>query len=199
MARSMPVCRRRQCRRLTNATSFFRPCRPPAVTAHGLSPSSASRRFCSSCAALFAAVPLAPVPAFVASYQSALAINDLHHRHPAVFAVRHRALAGVAAARERISVHRGRRDRPRPDLSRPVCADRVSQCRPADHGLALHDLARRFSAARARLCAAERQGWRHENTGIDRRAQSWAASSRSASRCRSRPGSSPPDTTFCRS
>ena len=30
-----------------------------------------------ACAALFARVPLAPVPAFVASYQSALAINDL--------------------------------------------------------------------------------------------------------------------------
>jgi hypothetical protein len=29
-----------------------------------------------ACAALFARVPLAPVPAFVASYQSALAIND---------------------------------------------------------------------------------------------------------------------------
>ena len=29
------------------------------------------------CAAPFAGVPLAPVPAFVASYQSALAINDL--------------------------------------------------------------------------------------------------------------------------
>src|SRR4030088_1261605 len=30
-----------------------------------------------ACAAPFAAMPLAPVPAFVASYQSALAINDL--------------------------------------------------------------------------------------------------------------------------
>src|SRR5882757_9065833 len=29
------------------------------------------------CAALYATVPLAPVPAFIASYQSALAINDL--------------------------------------------------------------------------------------------------------------------------
>src|SRR3954447_2305168 len=30
-----------------------------------------------ACAAPFAGVPLAPIPAFVASYQSALAINDL--------------------------------------------------------------------------------------------------------------------------
>src|SRR5687767_941151 len=30
-----------------------------------------------ACAVPFAAVPLVPVPAFVASYQSALAINDL--------------------------------------------------------------------------------------------------------------------------
>ena len=29
------------------------------------------------CAALYATVPLVPVPAFIASYQSALAINDL--------------------------------------------------------------------------------------------------------------------------
>ena len=72
-----------------------------------------------------------------------------YHGHPAVFAVRRAALAGVAAARKRISVHRGGRDRSCPHLPRTVCADRASRRGPADHRLALHDLARRISAARA--------------------------------------------------
>ena len=40
-------------------------------------PLSASRRCCLHVSVPFAGTPLAPVPAFVASYQSALAINDL--------------------------------------------------------------------------------------------------------------------------
>ena len=116
-------------------------------------------------AALFATVPLAPVPAFIAGYQSALAINDLHHGHPAVFAVRHRAFAGAAAARQRISVHRGGSGCSRPDLSGSVRPGRASQCRPADDGLALPDLARRFPASGARLCTAEGQRWRRRKYG----------------------------------
>ena len=73
----------------------------------------------------FAGVPLAPVPAFVASYQSALAINDLITAVLLFSQFADVALAGAAAAGERISVHRGRSDRPRPDLSRSVRPDRI--------------------------------------------------------------------------
>ncbi len=45
------------------------------------------------------------------------------HRDPVVFAIRHFAVAGAAAACERLPVHRSRGDRPRPDLSR-ACSRR---------------------------------------------------------------------------
>ena len=102
-----------------------------------------------ACAFPFAGVPLTPIPAFVASYQSALAINDLI---TAVllfsqFAIlRSRALlllaSGYLFTAVAAIVHA-------PDLSRPVRPGRALGCRPADHGLALHDLARRISASRA--------------------------------------------------
>ena len=91
-----------------------------------------------------------------------------HHRRPAVFAVHHPAVAGAVAARERISVHRGRSDGSRPDLSRPVRADGTARRRSADDGLALHDLARRISASRARICAAQGCRWRRQDTYVDR-------------------------------
>ena len=111
-----------------------------------------------ACSVPFAGTPLAPVPAFVASYQSALAINDLI---TAVllfsqFAVsRSRALLLLASgylftAAAAVDA--------RADLSRLVCALGASPRRLADHGLAFHDLARRISAARAGLCAAEGEG-----------------------------------------
>ena len=90
------------------------------------------------------------------------------HRHPAVFAIRDSAVAGASAACERIPVHRGRSDRSRLDLSRSVCSRRAFERRSANHSLAVHGLARRISAFRARLCAAERQGRRRQNTGIGR-------------------------------
>ena len=157
MARSMPVCRGRRCRRLTSATSFYRPCRRPAAIAGRRLRSSASRWCLFACAVPFAGVPLAPVPAFVASYQSALAINDVITAILlfSQFAVsRSRALLLLAsgylftAAAAIVA---------RPHLSRPVCAQRIAGCGSADHRLALHGLARRLSAARARLCAAESQ------------------------------------------
>ena len=75
-----------------------------------------------------------------------------------------------AAARERISVHRGRRDRACPHLSRPVRAHRTVRRGSTDDGLALHDLARRISASRARICAAQGGRGRHQDTYFDRQA-----------------------------
>ncbi len=60
-----------------------------------------------ACAVPFAGVPLTPVPAFVASYQSALALNDLI---TAVLLFSQFAITrsrAHAVARERISVHGG--------------------------------------------------------------------------------------------
>ena len=73
-----------------------------------------------ACAVPFAGMPLAPVPAFVASYQSALAINDLITAVLLFSQFVDPAFVGAAAAGERLSVHRRRGDRARPDLSRPV-------------------------------------------------------------------------------
>ena len=68
----------------------------------------------------FAGVPLAPVPAFIASYQSALAINDLITAILLFSQFAISAFAGVAAARERISVHRHARPSSTPSPS-PAC------------------------------------------------------------------------------
>ena len=120
------------------------------------------------------------------------------HRRPAVFAVRYLAVAGAAAACERLSVHRGRGDRARPDLSRPVRAGRAVQCRFADHRLALHGLARRISARGARLCAVEGQAMAAPRYEARPAEPSSGASSRSALRYRPWSGSSPASTTCCR-
>ena len=56
----------------------------------------------------FAGTPLTPVPAFVASYQSALAVNDLITAVLLFSQFAVTAVAGAAAAGERLSVHRGR-------------------------------------------------------------------------------------------
>ena len=62
---------------VTSATSFFRPCRrPAAIACRALAVVSVSAVLFVA-AVPFAGVPLTPIPAFVASYQSALAINDL--------------------------------------------------------------------------------------------------------------------------
>jgi hypothetical protein len=119
-----------------------------------------------ACAALFARVPLTPVPAFVASYQSALAINDLITAillYSQFSLLRSQALLLLA---QRIPVYRGRGNRPCLDLSRSVCAGRAFRRRTADNSLALPSLARRIPSSGTRLCAAERQGWRRQNTGI---------------------------------
>src|SRR5436190_14663285 len=112
-----------------------------------------------ACAVPFANTPLTPLPAFVASYQSALAINDLittvlllsqlsvQRSRPAV--------AGV-----RVSVHRRRRHSARPHLPRTSRTVGIARRWTADDGLALHVLARRLSAMRPRLCAVEAAGGR---------------------------------------
>ena len=121
-----------------------------------------------ACAVPFAGVPLTPVPAFVASYQSALAINDL------ITAVLLFSQFAISRSRalllldERIFVHGHGGDRPRPQLSRPVRARRAARRGNADHRLALHGLARRISAAGPRLCAVEGKRQRAEGTGFDR-------------------------------
>jgi hypothetical protein len=90
------------------------------------------------------------------------ALRQRHdHRDPAAFAIRDPADAGAVASRRRISVHGRRRDRACAHLPRTVRADRPARCRLADHGLALHDLARGLSPLCHRLCALEiRQGRR---------------------------------------
>src|SRR3979409_542638 len=76
-ARAMPVCRKVEMQTGGDHNIFLstlpatRRDRTVALAVVGVS----SVLF--ACAAPFAAMPLAPVPAFVASYQSALAINDL--------------------------------------------------------------------------------------------------------------------------
>ena len=69
-----------------------------------------------TCAVPFATVPLTPVPAFIASYQSALAINDLITAVLLFSQFALLPLAGSVAACERLPVHRGRSHRPRPVL-----------------------------------------------------------------------------------
>ncbi len=123
---------------------------------------------------LFAvAVPFATVPlAAGAGVRRQLPIRAggqrSPHRDPAVFAVHHPAVAGPVAAGERLSVHRGCRDRSRPHLSRSVRADRTARRGSPDDGLALHDLARRLSASRTWICAAPGRRWRRQDTYVDR-------------------------------
>ena len=148
--------------------SFFRPCRRPAAIAPQRWSWSASRRCCLHAPCRLPRVPLTPVPAFIASYQSALAINDLITAVLLFSQFAPAPVAGAVAACERLPVHRGRSHRPRPDLSRPVRSDRTFRCGAADDSLALHDLARRISASGARLCAAEGQGWRPQNQRVGR-------------------------------
>ena len=104
----------------------------------------------------FAGLPLAQVPAFVASYQSALAVSDiitavlplsqfavLRSRALLLLSIGYMFTAGAAVD-------------PRPHLPRAVRPGRIVRCRLTDHRLALHDLARRFPAVRAGLCLAPR-------------------------------------------
>ena len=122
-----------------------------------------------ACAVPFAGVPLAPVPAFVASYQSALAINDLI---TAVllfsqFAIlRSRALLLLASGYLFTAMAAIVHALTFPGLFAP---DRAARRGNADHRLALHGLARRISAPGPRLCAVEGERQRAEDTGFDRR------------------------------
>jgi L-aminopeptidase/D-esterase-like protein len=95
LARKMPVCRRQRCRPLASAASFSRPCRDRQGWYAAISIVVVSALLF-VCAVPFAGVPLAPVPAFVASYQSALVINDL------ITAVLLFSQFGVSRARARL-------------------------------------------------------------------------------------------------
>ena len=131
---------------------FFRPCRRPcrdravALAVVGIS----SVLFL--CTAPLH-MPGAPVPAFIANYQSALAINDVIAAPSCCFRsssiLRSRALLLLASAylftAAAAIVHAL--------TFRFVCPCRPSERRSADHGLAVHDLARRISTSDARLCA----------------------------------------------
>ena len=111
----------------------------------------------------FAKVALRPVPAFIPIYQSALLVNDLI---TAVFLLGQRQLSrsqGAEPARRRLSVHCADVDRACANVSRFVRANRAARCRAADHGLALHFLARRLSALRHRLHAE--MGWTEQPPG----------------------------------
>ncbi len=108
------------------------------------------------CAVPFAGMPLAQIPGFVGSYQFALAINDLITavllfsqfavlRSWALLLLACGYLFTAAAAIAHALTF--------PGLFAPTG---LFHARIADHGLALHDLAWRIPAVRARLCLAEK-------------------------------------------
>ncbi len=100
----------------------------------------------------FAKLPVAPLPTFIPIYQSALVINDFI---TVVFLLGQRQFGARQRdelPRRRLSVHRADLDCTCAHLSRLVLADRAARRRAADHGLALHVLARRLSAFRHWLC-----------------------------------------------
>ena len=99
----------------------------------------------------FAGVPLAPVPAFVASYQSALAINDIITAVLLLsqFAIlRSRALLFLASGYLFTAAAAVVHALTFPGLFTPAG---LFERRPPNHRLALHDLARRLSVACHRL------------------------------------------------
>ena len=107
-------------------------------------------------------------PAFVASYQSALAINDLI---TAILLLsqfsllRSRALLLLASGYLFTAAAAVVHGLTFPNL---FATQRTFQRRPADHGLALHDLARRFPALRARLRPAQGRAMAAAYQGIGR-------------------------------
>ncbi len=151
-----------------------------------------------ACAVPFAGVPLTPVPAFVASYQSALAINDLITAVLLFSQFAGFALAGPVAACERVFVHGRRCDHPRADLSRPVCALGTSRRRLANNGLALQVWHGGFPLFVLGYALLKDEGWRHKNTGLDREGD--PGKRRRGDRCDDgvRLGRDRPSTTFCR-
>ena len=105
------------------------------------------------CALPFANTPFPPFPAFVASYQSALAVNDLITAVLLLsqFAVqRWRALLLLACGYLFTAAIAMVHALTFPGLFAPSGWLRR---RPTDHGLALHDLACGVSPVRHRLCA----------------------------------------------
>ena len=111
----------------------------------------------------FAGVPLTPVPAFVAAYQSALAINDIITAVLLLsqFAIlRSRALLLLASGYLFTAAAAVIHALTFPGLFTPYG---IVRRRTADHGLALHDLARRLPAVRAGL--RPQQGARRRRQG----------------------------------
>ena len=115
----------------------------------------------------FAGMPLRQVPAFVASYQSALAVSDI------ITAVLLLSQFAVLRSRALLLLSTGylftaaRGGDPRPHLPRAVRTGRTVRCGLTDHGLALHDLARRFPAVRAGLWLAQGRQRRQQDCGRD--------------------------------
>ena len=149
--------------------------------------------------AVYASVPLAPVPAFIASYQSALAINDLITAILlfSQFAIlRSRALlllaSGYLFTAAAAIVHA---------LTFPACLRRPGCSTPARRPPPGFTMIWHIGFPLLVLGYAllkDKDGG-PQDTGIDRSGRSWAASLRSRLRWPLPPGSSPPDTTCCRS
>ena len=112
----------------------------------------------------FASMRLAAVPGFVRELSVGARDQRHHHRAFAVLAILDPALASAAGAGDRLSVHGDCGLRARADLSGPLYRKRTVGRGDADHGLALHGLAWRISAAGARLCTDEGQGGRIEGS-----------------------------------
>ena len=91
-----------------------------------------------------------------------------HHRGSAAVAIRRVAQPRAAAAVDRVSVHGSSGGDPRPHLPGTVRTDRAVGRQLTDHGLALHDLARRVSAVRAGLWLAQGRQRRQQDRRTDR-------------------------------
>ena len=156
--------RRPRCKQATTAIFSSRPCLPPAVTAPSPLALSSCRRSSSRLPFLSRACSCRPARL---RRQLSIRAGDQRpdHHDPAALAIFAAAVARVAAACERIPVHRDCSGRSRPHLSESADARWPFQRRFADHRLALHGLARRFSAVRAWIRAAQGQGWRPRNQG----------------------------------
>ena len=133
-------------------------------------------------AALYATVPLPPVPAFIASYQSALAVNDLITAvllYSQFTILRSRALLLLASGYLFTSIAATVHALTFPGLFAPTGLLNAGPQTTAWLYQIWHGV---FPLVVARLCAAERRQGRSENTGIGRAERSSAASLRSASR-----------------
>jgi hypothetical protein len=98
------------------------------------------------------------------------------HRGDAVRAVSLRALEGRAGAGHRLRLHGVGDHCSRPQLPGGVCADRVAGRRAAEHGVALHVLARRLPRVCGGVCIVSRRPARNHVVPNTRRLGHWRCS-----------------------